>query len=79
MILEDAAIENGWARRGDRGQLVWRADDVDPKEVWEAAVASERKRMLAGYREIEAATDLQMRDGDLAREIAARMLGPSNQ
>jgi hypothetical protein len=40
-----------------------------------ALVAAERERCLTGYREIADATDSQMRDGDFAREVAARMLG----
>jgi hypothetical protein len=37
-------------------------------------VAKERERLLAGYMEIAVASDLQMRDGDFARDIAGRML-----
>jgi hypothetical protein len=38
-----------------------------------AAVLRERERLLAGYREIAESSDLEMRDGDLAREIAAKL------
>ena len=37
--------------------------------------AREIERLQAGYREIAAASDSQMQDGDLAREIADRMIG----
>ena len=68
-------VEQAWKERGVD-------DDMPPPDEyingWLDAIdeiEAERKRLLAGYREISTATDLQMRDGDLAREIAARMLG----
>jgi hypothetical protein len=47
MTLEEAAIEHRWARRGEQGRLVWRAEEVHPGEVWDAAVAAERDRWIA--------------------------------
>ena len=56
-----------------------RACDEGPtqlaRRIESAVEAAERERYLIGYREIAGASDLQMRDGDFAREVAARMLG----
>lgn len=63
MTLEDAAIANGWACRGERGQLVWRADEVHPGEVWDAAVAAERERWMAACRTVAESADAAGRPG----------------
>lgn len=50
------------------------AMEAERQRCYALGVAAGRERMLAGYREIAAASDLQMRDGDFARDIAERML-----
>jgi len=86
-IMKSAAEESGLAyetdsdcRPGRKAFYSGRAEDIDLTDELmrfaELIAAAERDRLLAGYRTIATATDLQMGDGDLARSIAARMLGP---
>lgn len=44
MTLEEAAIQNGWARRSTNGGLVWIESEMDAREIWETATAAERER-----------------------------------
>ena len=69
-MTDDQADEllsnNDWGKWSDARELLIRAAHMGAMQ--------ERGRLLAGYREIAAASDLQMLDGDLARDIAWRML-----
>ena len=53
---------------GSGGAHYYRASTV------QALLSAERERWLQSCHDILAATDLQMRDGDLAREIADKFL-----
>lgn len=72
MTLEEAAIANGWARiRASDGALVWRAEEVQPGEVWDAAIAVERERCAAVVRATKARTFSDCGD---SLELAARTI-----
>lgn len=54
-----------------------RNDGADDIALLLDEAATELERLQAGYRRLLAATDVEMGDGDLAREVAAQALAPS--
>lgn len=79
MTLEEAALQNRWARRSTNGGLVWIENELDVREIWETATATERERiaLLAENRD-DGWHSLTASEIRASVEIGKSMSGQSN-